>query len=929
MRIVIPGPAAQQASPSPTWRRLAYRYRHAALALLLASSAPVASRGMPDLSPQTYTSPSGDVTVVVDPSDRSGAGSASYRFSRNGEAVMTAEHPFALWQAELTDDGMLAGYAYSEGYTDRRGEAGDFIVAVAHIDGTARVLERVPRIPSRFFHTAAAPRGRGVLVDRASDRFVVRIDEDDLNRRGEQWWPYRLGSGEALPHLSLAPPIEQAIYTLDARPIADTPLSIVHWWHSDYSRDDARPGAVYTVIDGSGAVVWQLALPRDYPGDATHEDRLLQQQFIRGAIRSLGPHRFALRHVAAGEQVHYQALADPAAPSGWHIVENERVAELPAAQAEAQAEQPPVEIQLELLGSHRLGGEPQDKAGIDLAGLRTFAINDSGHFAVIATPGCDDAQSRLLLLDPGGAPQADIDLSRWFDDCRQGWRITGLHDGRWLVAGRGSGENARSTVIAVEADGVNAVLLDGFDIESIRSIAPLDDGIVVLLREDSRYSSETSAVRFALDGRERWRVESRSGDERALFSPEALTAMPSGEVVVLENIGGRLKLFGADGAHRRTIELAAIWGRKPNYPTDITTDHRGGVVLHDFGTDPSVVWMNADDEVTAQFTPRFPDGREFHVGGMHVGVDGRLWTSDGYSLLRLDETGMVDAVIGRTPSPQALGESGSAVIAPNGWMYVADQRNAVVHVFDDGGRPQRVCEPLPTDHQGGAGRVKLTVAERGDVYLERTSSNARTGTGYVQFSPTCEHLGVRRLTLGTVSQQWVAARASSQRWVLGYTRLFLVDENDTFVADIARGADDQWLGHLGPAAVAADGSLAVMSRPAGVGTSGSPVVSLFDADGRPLHALVPPDGFKSWFALAFDEGQLIFPSATSDSSPPTAVVVTDLRGAVRFRFEPPTGRRISQLEVIQRDGRSELWLFDGDRTVDRYLMPARPTAVSQ
>jgi hypothetical protein len=289
--------------------------------------------------------------------------------------------------------------------------------------------------------------------------------------------------------------------------------------------------------------------------------------------------------------------------------------------------------------------------------------------------------------------------------------------------------------------------------------------------------------------------------------------------------------------------------------------------------------------------------------------------------LRLDESGVVDAAIGSMPSTGELGSSGASVIAPTGWVYVADRRTAAVHVFDDTGQPQLVCISRPEDHQGHVGHASLAVAERGDVYLERSRSGSSSRTSYVRFSPTCGRLGIARLALDTVAQTWIGARTGANRWVLGYTRLFLVDENDAVIADIARGADGHWLGHLGPAAVAADGTLAVGSRPAGLGGADSLVISLFAADGEPLHALQPPEGFQSWFALALDRGQLLFPWSEASSSPPTALVGTDLLGVARFRFQPPTGRHIAQLAVVERDGRAELWLFDGDRTIDRYLLP--------
>jgi hypothetical protein len=68
---------------------------------------------MPILEPKEYASPSGGYRLFVDPSDRSGEGPATYRLSYNGKEVWSGKRPFTLWEAGVTDDGRVGGYAYS------------------------------------------------------------------------------------------------------------------------------------------------------------------------------------------------------------------------------------------------------------------------------------------------------------------------------------------------------------------------------------------------------------------------------------------------------------------------------------------------------------------------------------------------------------------------------------------------------------------------------------------------------------------------------------------------------------------------------------------------------------------------------------------------------------------------------------------------
>jgi hypothetical protein len=48
----------------------------------------------PVLDPKTYVSPSGHFTLLVDPADIHGRGRATYRLSRDGREVWSAEQPF-------------------------------------------------------------------------------------------------------------------------------------------------------------------------------------------------------------------------------------------------------------------------------------------------------------------------------------------------------------------------------------------------------------------------------------------------------------------------------------------------------------------------------------------------------------------------------------------------------------------------------------------------------------------------------------------------------------------------------------------------------------------------------------------------------------------------------------------------------------------
>lgn len=78
---------------------------------------------------------------------------ASCRLTRNGREVWAKSLPCALWKAGVTDDGIVAGYAYSHGFQgegEARGRPGDFHVVMVDAGGRLVLNEAVKRQWRRF-----------------------------------------------------------------------------------------------------------------------------------------------------------------------------------------------------------------------------------------------------------------------------------------------------------------------------------------------------------------------------------------------------------------------------------------------------------------------------------------------------------------------------------------------------------------------------------------------------------------------------------------------------------------------------------------------------------------------------------------------------------------------------------------------------------
>lgn len=146
------------------------------LSVLALSQAEVA------LDPQLYGSPSGAVTLWVEPSRRDGGGPASYVCARADDVLWRGRRPFTLWEAVVAEDGTVAGYAYGAGLSG--GEDDVFLVTMLAPDGSVRLEERTERRrrESVAFDTPpiSDPMALGCLLDPAGECFVVLV----ANERG-------------------------------------------------------------------------------------------------------------------------------------------------------------------------------------------------------------------------------------------------------------------------------------------------------------------------------------------------------------------------------------------------------------------------------------------------------------------------------------------------------------------------------------------------------------------------------------------------------------------------------------------------------------------------------------------------------------------------------------------------------------------------
>lgn len=877
--------------------------------------------------PKAYAAPAGHYVLSVDPSDRFGAGSANYTLRKDGRTVWSGDRSFTFADAVVGNDGVVGGYAYTAGYGV---DGGEFVVAILNADGSARVTERRAREGSHYLHTAADPKANGLFL--LDGHLVVRVDDADRNAASETWWIYRLRDGQAdtkIQPRAAMPDAQRLVRVLDARPVNGTPLVLVQWMLKGDAAADGSCGygARFALLDRSGANVWSTDLADDYSSglDDFAEARLLADMNEHGAILdTTQTARFEVRKLATGERLGWTVERDAKDRDRWsaRLADRRAYVQPESVKPDLSDVQP-----LRALGTVTLGNEGAANAS-PVHDLSDFAVG-GGKFAFVAGCNCESPERRALtVVDGDGRLVRSVVLPALSERGSVTDHVAWSSGDRWLVTTSSSGQHARSTAAFVDAANGTVVPITAFDAPDIKALATTaDGGFLALTSEWTAYSIEDALRSFDAHGKLRWILKNGQPDGPDLFSPEDIAVLRNGDIVVLENVGGRLKIHAPDGKFRRSIDLKATWGREPSYPTGIAIDRDDGVVVHDFDGEPLVVQMTLEGKLVNSFDPTYADGRRFDLrGNVKVAADGRLWTSDGDALLRLDAHGKVDRVLGTRPDADALGNVAGFAVTKKGMSYAVDERTGAVHAFDAQGRRVRVYRPDIGDYDGRLSLPAVTIADAGDVYVGRKRDGNRARPDYVHYSADGARVGIEALDVDNVTQSWIAQPGTSRRWVVGYDSVYLVDPVGKVVNRIERDAQRRWLLQPGPAAVAADGSLALISENVSVQAAelrrieGYGTIALYAADGKPTGAWPAPAGTSD--AIAYDGRRLAFVASAETSAMGTTVVVTDLQGKVLSRFTPDPARPPRGVFFVDRGEGEELWVFDGKATLVRYAIPS-------
>ncbi len=710
----------------------------------------------PILNPKCYVSPSGRYSLYVNPSDLHGRGKASYRLTLDGKEVWSAEKPYTLWDAGVTDLGLAAGYAYSHGpQRDWKAGAGagvgDFRVVIIDPRGTERLDEATTRQADRRVDEFPSPVAAGLIMDAANDRMIVRIRDDDLDSEAEIWRTFQLSTGkfvaEFRPKEVVADPIPLR-HVIDSMPVTGTPLFLLYWRRYDWEKEQ-KQGASFTLIGRDGKAVWSLDLPADYEagGDEKEQDRLMTSLRRTGRISDLtGP---AVRGSFREGRAAALRSWSPARRAVTGLSRRSNGVPLSRRRPPYRRRPRSHSSHFDLPGACILscplaGPEPE------IRDIGEFEFDPRGRIAFLRQS--NSKSLALSVMDQEGKAICKVlldsacteDKVKWSDLACLGLRA-------YLVLRFAPGDRAMMEGAIVDVETRTITPIPGFNTTVGSKIAGFVDGSFFVLGglTDLRGGQTSDRGLHAFDrrGKRLWSLPQNGGmnDPDALFGARDLTVTTERMVAVIDASRKTVPIFDRAGKLHHNIDLNGACERRSYDPSGISADRDGGVVVHDFQGDPPIVRMRADETVRAEVRPRMNDGRRLHLSDAQVAPGGALWVSDGQALYRLAESGIVDRVLGEAPDPLRFDRAAAVTLDGRGRIFAAVVRTGAVHVFEPDGRWLRVSAPDASDLADELSFSHLTVSDSGHIYL---ASGVLGKNRFLHFSSDGRRVGIEESDLG-------------------------------------------------------------------------------------------------------------------------------------------------------------------------------------
>jgi hypothetical protein len=241
---------------------------------------------------RTITSASGEYELSIDPSNQSGEGESELKLTKSGELLWAKKFPATFYEAFISNDGGIVGYAYTNGIQGGV-DPGDIAIFILAVDGEILLDERIARSPSPYFHMDPTPIVGEFVAAEGTDLVAVLI-------RGV-WRIYSLSEARLFRSLQADDKgVWKAVW------VRDTEYLVVQ---SCVGRN-VTDGVCYRIIDTNGAEQFRLECLDDFQcKDHEKTVQLVEYLDAHGSVK-YGPksRTFSLESFANQTLVTYEII---------------------------------------------------------------------------------------------------------------------------------------------------------------------------------------------------------------------------------------------------------------------------------------------------------------------------------------------------------------------------------------------------------------------------------------------------------------------------------------------------------------------------------------------------------------------------------------------------------------------------------------------
>jgi hypothetical protein len=634
------------------------------------------------------------------------------------------------------------------------------------------------------------------------------------------------------------------------------------------------------------------------------------------------PGRFAIRLFSENKRGSF-AYAPVGGP---HCVvhEVERIDYVPPPAKRPERVNPP-ERPLKYLGEVALETAVDDKSSFRT--IRDFTFGNDGN--IYAWRCTDDGTNALLTVN---AENGTVLAERPFQNVKARFNIhwadmPRIGVDRFVVMRRS--DNNRKGNVLYEIDLVSGVerpmavqFEEGGHAKGFSRFA--DGGFVVLDTWTERHSPVCRLSCYDPQGARLWQMRSDDPAYSDILGPNARSVAIIGDKSIALLTSEGIHFLNRDGEHLDTFDLAAAFeGARPSLRGRVVADANGGCIFGVWRNHPPVVVrVSANGALRNRFSARHADGKTFDtLPVVRVDPRGRLWTSDGASFMRLTDDGVVDLLLGETPTPTQLVGIAAFTADRQGRLHAVAEGAGAVHIFDSTGRLLHICQPAQEDFDRSVIYAFVAATDDGEVFVQRPYKPDSQRDEYVRFSATGERIGVSsfdpwlntRIDSGPV---WLFQPGTGHRCGFRREEILIVDDNGTVIRRIERRPNGKWIPNMSLSlSLAPDGSLAVLV-PDYQDNQRAYAVDLYTAEGDPVCTVGLPRPADRFSGLAYD-GRRVVVAGNRE------VVIVDLDADHTSRWsltEPGVAAGPWRAYMIE-EGR-ELLLFDRhSQRIHRYELP--------